>query len=354
MNQVLGSPELLREIAGYQRGFDQETLVLRSLLRDVRLHDLIRMQQKNIPAYHDKCLAAFAAFHERLSKHDGPYDWSRLQLRWLVQYYGLVYGQLAIVRSLSAYDCKLLSNTHWIVAAFFGHLHLIEFFYEHDRAGYDTRAMRVASTNGHLPVVRFLHEHSFPTDRLMHLACVEGHRALAEYARAQGLDYGIGAATVNFTAANGHVATLAFLHEHGYDGFSTAAMDLAARHGHLAAVQFLHSARSEGCSEQAVHDAAQQGHLSVVRFLEQHYCHLSFAESARVAAYMGHLDVVEYLLKRRRPEIDLADIERAARSGKIASFSDQRKRACQVIVEYVGGGPRHKKRSQSGDSCCLQ
>ncbi|EQC33998.1 hypothetical protein SDRG_08677 [Saprolegnia diclina VS20] len=354
MNHVLGSRDLLLVIASYQRGFDHETLVLRRLLRDVRLHDLIQLQQKNAPQYRSACAAAFGPFHDRLRPRSFVYDWGRLQLRYHIQYYGLVYGHLSIVQSMTPFDCKVLAYTQWIVAAFFGHVHVLAFLYEHDRACYDTRAMRVASSNGHLDVVRFLHERGFPTDRLMHLACVGGHLALAQYARDMKLDYGVGTATINFTASNGHVETLRFLHEHGYEGFSSCAMDAAARHGHVAVVRFLHEARPEGCSEKALLDAAQHGHVQVVRFLEAHYTALDVAGAARVAAYMGHMEVVEVLLKRRRREIELGDVEKAARQGKIAAFSDQRKRACQMIIEYAGGGHRAKKRSESADSCRIQ
>ncbi|OQR93649.1 hypothetical protein THRCLA_08389 [Thraustotheca clavata] len=333
-HHVLATKELLLEITSYQRGFPDEIVQLRRLLRPIKLFELLQLLQKHSPLYTEQCHLAFGPFHAKVAGRE--IEWERLQSRLLVQYYGLVYGVLSIVRSLNAMDCLAFEFTHWVVPAYFGHLNIIEFLYSVDREGYDTRAMRVASANGHLSIVRFLHEHGYPTDLLMHLACVGGHLDLAEYARKENLDRDVGATTINFTASNGYMNTLEFLHVHNYQGFSTATMDGASRNGHLHIVEFLHANRTEGHTEKAFLEAVRNGHLNIVRFFEQHEDeYVNIMEGCKIAAFMGHMQIVEYLVRHRKQQLDLAKIEECARKGKIASFSEQRRQGCQMIIEFI-------------------
>ncbi|KAF0682801.1 Aste57867_25100 [Aphanomyces stellatus] len=78
-------------------------------------------------------------------------------------------------------------------------------------------------------------------------------------------------------------------------GCSTAAMDGAAANGHLATVQFLHTHRTEGCSDVAMRMAAANGHLDTALFLAHHRDEGCVVDALNDAVAAGYPDARMYL-----------------------------------------------------------
>eukprot|EP00842_Homolaphlyctis_polyrhiza_P001647 jgi/Hompol1/2483/HPOL_000772-RA len=129
---------------------------------------------------------------------------------------------------------------------------------------------------------------------------------------------------IDIAAANGDLATIQLLHEHGSRGCSTEAMDKAAEHGHYEVVEFLQKHYSTnipgvpsggGCTLWAMTAAAKNGHLKIVRFLHEHRREGCTTRAMDSAAKHGHLDVVEFLHLNRTEGCSTAAMDGAAENG---------------------------------------
>ncbi|KAF0697210.1 Aste57867_12097 [Aphanomyces stellatus] len=158
------------------------------------------------------------------------------------------------------------------VAAWRGHLSLLEALHDAGHSGCTTDAIDNAAMCGHLDVVRFLHENRS-----------EGSTTMA----------------MDGAAANGHVEMVRYLHAQRSFGCTTDAMDHAAAAGHLEVVRFLHDNRTEGCTTDAMDGAATNGHVEMVRFLHDNRTEGCTTEALDMAAKAGHLDVVLFLVANR-------------------------------------------------------
>ena len=76
---------------------------------------------------------------------------------------------------------------------------------------------------------------------------------------------------------------------------STSAMDWSARNGYLDIVQWLHFNRSEGCSHNAMDDAALRGHLDIVKWLHFNRSEGCSYIAMKDAVRNGHIAIVKYL-----------------------------------------------------------
>nr|AIG55767.1 secreted protein [Thraustotheca clavata] len=306
-SSVLTSRELFHLIVSYQAGTDELSLLLHQQLLSIDLPLLLSLQQSKDPSYTDACIAAFAPFHQLFSPTTDLCRVTNFKMAPVLTYYGLVYGVLPVITHFDA-----INNTQWIVAATFGHLHVLQHLHCVDRRNYTSRAMQAAAEHGHLALVIFLCENQYPSTHLMHWACVAGQREIAEFAQMQRLDRATGAATINATASAGYVNTLQLLHE----GFSQETMDAAAKYGHLEVVKFLHLVRKEEGTFEAMVEAAGNGHLEVVKYLDENYHGHDIPRSLYHAAFAAQRKVVEYFYETHFTDFNFYNTIEAIKAGQ--------------------------------------
>jgi len=116
--------------------------------------------------------------------------------------------------------------------------------------------------------------------------------------------------TWKWTARNGYLEIVKWLHENNKPGCTTDVMDLAAMHGHLEVVKWLHENRNEGCTTWAIDLAASMGNLKVVEWLHENRSEgcTAWAIDWEIDAMggtevikpgNGHLEVVKWLHKNK-------------------------------------------------------
>jgi len=281
-------------------------------------------------------LRSFLLFKACEEKVQNPWHWAS------------VTGDMSFLKWLHIHDIPERSSQAVILAAQFGHLPVIEFFYEHYYDDYVVcaqKAMEWATAGHHTDTVKFLYTHrnwDFHS-RFLKSATSKGYLDIVQYFVKKGengpervMDFAAlkGELTtvrwlhencpnsctsdaMDFAAMNGYVDTVSFLHHNRSEGCTATAMNRAARNGHLEVVRFLHEHRSEGCTTDAMNDAAMNGHLEVVRFLHEHRSEGCTTRAMDCAAGNGHLEVVRFLHERRAEGCTMDAMDQAACSNHL-------------------------------------
>ena len=125
--------------------------------------------------------------------------------------------------------------------------------------------------------------------------CDRGNLEMVKYCHRIGLPFTTHAMV--WSAENGHLEIVTWLHENRNEGCTTDAMDWAAMNGHLEMVQWLHENRTEGCTTYAMDYAAYSGHLETVQWLHENRTEGCTTYAMDWAVRNGHLEIVEYLKK---------------------------------------------------------
>ncbi|OQR88814.1 hypothetical protein ACHHYP_06620 [Achlya hypogyna] len=351
---VLLTRDLLALVVAYQDGISEETAAPRDMLRSIDLSPLGELARQGAPsvlAYCAACKSVFQSVHDRLQGTD---VFMRLRPSMRLTYYALVHGRVDMLHSANLasfrphYDAK---SPLWILPAFFGHIDVLEYLFKLDTVPFDLRTVWVAAGSGQLGVVRYLYGKGYSLHGVLHAACVNGHLDVAKFAESHERCEDLLVGTILLAAANGHVSTLSFLHDQGYDGFTAATAEAAARAGHLEVLRFLHTHRNEGCTPDALCAAASRGFLDVVVFLDEHYPLHSFDKAVQDAAKNGHGPVVTYLLRRHAHEINLQHLLNACKEGAGGpKVSAEVKRSCNIIAAEV----KRLQRSPKKGPCLVQ
>ncbi|EQC37036.1 hypothetical protein SDRG_05265 [Saprolegnia diclina VS20] len=332
--RVLGSRDLLPLVSAYQRGTPQEILELRELLDAIDLAGLHALLLAADDTYPATCFAAFAAFHKRVL----PASLLRVAFtksRPAAVYYALVHGNLAVVRGMRTSSRAAISNSQWIIAATFGHFHVVEYLHRHDWANYDPRAMKAAAMRGNLAMVVYLEDLGYWSPHVLRWACTAGQLHVAEFANDRETTRSLGAGTINDVVRSGNFPVLRFLHENGYDGFSDEAVDIAAARGDLATIRFLNDKRRLRGTRNAMLGAVDHNHIEVVRYLDKHCRANDIAGSLRRAAACGHLELVTYFCSHYEGETLLVGaLEAARRSLRVVASRTLRERL-EAVVAYL-------------------
>jgi hypothetical protein len=175
------------------------------------------------------------------------------------------------------------------IAAAIGDIELLECL--HQRI--DGMAMDVAAIFGNLKTLRWFYEHHTEgcTPRAMNFACSRDPQyRLVTFNKQFGEDV-----TEQLQRyEKRHLRIVRFLHDH-CAGCTTIAMDLAAEIGHLSVVQFLHENRTEGCTTYAMDCAAARGHLDIVKFLHYNRSEGCTSRAFTLARFYGHYEIYNWL-----------------------------------------------------------
>ena len=134
----------------------------------------------------------------------------------------------------------------------------------------DTTAVsRICAENGHLACLAFLHEHGCPWNEYT-CACAAsaGNLACLTYAHERGCPWD--ALTCICAARKGHLACLTYAREHGCP-WDADTCRTAAQNGHLACLKYAHE---HGCAwdKYTSSGAAQNGYLDCLAYLREHGC----------------------------------------------------------------------------------
>ncbi|TYZ66659.1 hypothetical protein PybrP1_007477 [[Pythium] brassicae (nom. inval.)] len=154
-------------------------------------------------------------------------------------------GDLAMIRWMQAYTSERRVPFYAMDAASDGgHLHVVQWLYDHRPEGCSSHAMVGTAHNGHMDVVQWLYKHKKDD---------------------------VGVFAIDAAAEHGHLEiSSSGCSQTGARAATAAAMNGAAARGHLRVAQWLHTHRSEGCSRHALRSAVLKRHYDVAFFLVLH------------------------------------------------------------------------------------
>ncbi|KAF0694540.1 Aste57867_14580 [Aphanomyces stellatus] len=264
------------------------------------------------------------------------------------------------VRGTSRIPClfQWVKHTYDVVAthaAYFGKLAILEYLHE----VYTIRFFRglplwdVAAANGHLHILAFLrgHEYSFPQytlvdyeglSRAMTWAAADGHAATVEYLHSHNIPCD-GSDAQSAAAEFGQLAILQWLHARGIGQLTTWAMDKAAKNGHLDVLKWLHDHTNASCTTDAMDEAARHGHLDILQWLQNNRFEGATDASIRYAAEGGHVDVLRWLFVHQPPTSTSSrmPMEGAAQCGSLEAIQllhDRGWPASKWVMGKAAGG----------------
>ncbi|OQR83362.1 hypothetical protein ACHHYP_14791 [Achlya hypogyna] len=288
MSSALRCPDLLRNIVAFQDGVHGSCAPLLALLYSVRLPC---DPSSNLQSYVLDLRAAYASFHTAFLASEESLSRLCITPRASdeLMYYGIVHGNVAILRHRDATGAPFLAPT---VAADHDstQLRYLKYIFETAqgeardttalldpkfvRVGLCMRAMELACVGGHLELVMYLHMHK------------SGYVQMNLW----------GKAVANATAAMGHVHILAYFHAQHCRGATRTTINAAARYGQQAVVKFLLDCNL--WSPNAIEWAARYGHADVVACLAGRSAVENVRLALQIAVEHGDLAIVRCISKR--------------------------------------------------------
>ena len=188
-------------------------------------------------------------------------------------------------------------------AAMEGHLHVLEFLWEHHcpfenkGEGLDAQdnldvALYTSCLNGHLDASQWLYERGAKADADATTAAADGgHIAVLEWLLSVDAEFTTAATTE--ACESGKLDALRWLHAHGVP-WNESAFRAAAAKGFTELLRFMHAKGAEwGDSIAAA--AAASGHLDTLKYLRD--TNASLDTSIAAAAENGHMHILRWLLE---------------------------------------------------------
>ncbi|OQR83057.1 hypothetical protein ACHHYP_15150 [Achlya hypogyna] len=314
---VFQMPELLCEMATFQHGtFNdlRQFLAFDASAWDATPFDrrlVVRMETMNTlltPWLAAHSVRRLAALFEKLP-----------QLAPLVLETAVYYKQTTLVEHLCTHWHGLAASRRAIdVAAWAGHLGLVELLHLRNFGGCSTLALDYAARGGHLEIVRFLHGHRSEgcTTEAMNWAANRGFLDVVQFLHFNRSE-GCTKEALNWSAGNGRMDVVRFLHEHRSEGGTEYAMNMACYNGHLQMVVFLQENRTEGCNEWAMTWAATQRHLDIVKYLHKHRSEGCGGHTLNWVAANGDMPMATFLLAHGYGGSKVEALRHAARTGQL-------------------------------------
>eukprot|EP00639_Heterosigma_akashiwo_P015001 CAMPEP_0206372396 /NCGR_PEP_ID=MMETSP0294-20121207/7082_1 /ASSEMBLY_ACC=CAM_ASM_000327 /TAXON_ID=39354 /ORGANISM="Heterosigma akashiwo, Strain CCMP2393" /LENGTH=262 /DNA_ID=CAMNT_0053819763 /DNA_START=171 /DNA_END=959 /DNA_ORIENTATION=- len=138
-------------------------------------------------------------------------------------------------------------------ASAWGHLDVVKYLHTScNEKLQDSLVLDLAAANNHLGTAQYLHDQGAPCSHIgMDLAAWRGHLPVVEWLHANRSE-GCTKSAMDLAAQEGHLSVVEWLHFNRQEGCTTKAMDQAGLNGHLPVVQFLSLHRREGCSQQGI------------------------------------------------------------------------------------------------------
>jgi hypothetical protein len=186
-------------------------------------------------------------------------------------------------------------------AARSGHLHLIQWLYEHHELELTSKIFELAAQGGGIEMLEWLRSHGCPwCNSAYGEAMWRGRLDILQWLRAGGcpLDEGSGGwasgGLVSIAAGRADTAPLRLLLEQGALPLQACNIEAAARHGRLKALELLHEYRCP-MGEAACTAAAEGGYLAVLQWLRQRGCPWN-EQVAERAVRRGDLKMLQWVV----------------------------------------------------------
>jgi hypothetical protein len=210
-------------------------------------------------------------------------------------------GDLDKLQWLYLVECAVMFSESSILAARYGHTHILKWFYQ-IKFPIHAKTCREAALQGRLGVLKLLHFAGHTWNKDTCEAAVEGgHVEVLQWLGEHGCAYDV-TAMARRAAYCGHAHILDWLVLQQGARVGVDLMQAAARGGQLHMCQYL---RSIGCAwDASVCDvAACAGQLSVLQYLHENGCPWAGVGVAMVSARSGSIATMAYALQHTGPQL---------------------------------------------------